>query len=83
LRFSQNWGLRAVQYYNLQDHLFQHQYYTLYRDLRSFTAAVTLGVRQNVGEKREYGVAFTISSKAFPRYGLQDDINKPTLLLGY
>ena len=27
--------------------------------------------------------AFTLSSKAFPRYGLQDDINKPTQLLGY
>jgi len=83
LRLSQNWGLRLAHYYSIEDRLFQHQYYSVYRDLRSFTAALTLGIRRSVGSSPDYGVAFTISSKLFPRYGLQDDINKPAALLGY
>lgn len=83
VRFDQNWGLRLSHYYNLAEGLFQHQYYSLYRDLRSFTAAMTFGITEDVGGEIDYGVAFTISSKAIPRYGLQDDINKPTRLLGY
>ena len=82
-RFDQNWGLRLAHYYNLADRLFQHQYYSLYRDLRSFTAALTLGITEDVGGKLDYGVALTLSSKAFPRYGLKDDINRPAHLLGY
>jgi hypothetical protein len=75
--------VRAAHYYSIEDHLFQHQYYTLYRDMRSFTAAITVGIRRSVGSSPDYGVAFTISSKIYPRYGLQDDLNKPTALLGY
>jgi hypothetical protein len=83
LRLSQNWGFRVAHYYSIEDRLFQHQYYSIYRDLRSFTAALTLGIRRSVGSSPDYGVAFTISSKLIPRYGLQDDINKPAALLGY
>ena len=83
LRLGQNWGFRISEYYNLKDSFFQHHYYTLYRDLRSFTAAITAGIRQDLDGQKDYGIAFTLSSKAFPRYGLQDDINRPTRLLGY
>ena len=83
VRLGQNWGFRIAEYYNLKDSFFQHQYYTLYRDLRSFTAALTAGIREDLDGKKDYGIAFTLSSKAYPRYGLQDEMNKPTRLLGY
>jgi lipopolysaccharide assembly outer membrane protein LptD (OstA) len=83
LRLNQNWGLRMSHYYNIRDHLFQHQYYTVYRDFRSFTLSMTAGVQQDVGGETDYGVAISVSSKAFPRYGLGSDVNKPTRLLGY
>ena len=83
LRLGQNWGLRVSEYYNLKDNFFQHHYYTLYRDLRAFTAAITAGLRENLDGRKDYGIAFTLSSKAYPRYGLQDELNKPTRLLGY
>ena len=83
VRLGQNWGFRVAEYYNLKDNFFQHQYYTLYRDLRAFTAALTAGIREDLNGRKDYGIAFTLSSKAYPRYGLQDEINKPTRLLGY
>jgi lipopolysaccharide assembly outer membrane protein LptD (OstA) len=83
LRFNQNWGTRFSHYYNADDGLLQHQYYTVYRDFRSFTVGLTAAIRQSVGESVDYGVALTISAKAFPRYGLGEDVNKPNLLLGY
>jgi lipopolysaccharide assembly outer membrane protein LptD (OstA) len=81
-RLNENWGVRFSHHYSLRDHVMEEQYYTLYRDFRSWTGALTFRVRDNRDEGTDYGVAFTFSIKAFPRFRLGDDINKPSLLLG-
>lgn len=83
LRFNQNWGARVSHYYNIRDSLFQQQYYTVYRDFRSFTLALTASVQDEVGGRLDYGIGLTISSKAFPREAVGEDVNRPTRLLGY
>ena len=83
LRLNQNWAARVSHYFNADAGFLQHQYYTVYRDCRSFTLALTASVRKSVGEPTDFGIALSISSKTFPRYGLGADVNKPNLLLGY
>ena len=81
-RFSDDWGVRMSHNFEAEDGTLEEQYYTIYRDLRSWTAALTFRVRDNRDEGLDYGAAFTFSLKAFPRYRLGDDANKPSLLLG-
>ena len=83
LRFNQNWGARLSHYYNADTGLFQQQHYTVYRDFRSFTLALSAAIHDSVGKSLDWGVALSISSKTFPRFGLGHDVNKPNLLLGY
>ena len=40
-RLDDNWGLRATENFNAEDGRLQQQYYTVYRDMRSWTAALT------------------------------------------
>jgi len=82
-RFSENWGFRTSHQFDAQDGRLEEQYYTLYRDLRSFTAAVTFRMRSPVGEPDDYSVALTLSLKAAPRYSLGEDAVRPSALLGY
>ena len=42
LRFSENWGFRASHYFEARTGQMQEQAYTIYRDMRSWTAALTL-----------------------------------------
>jgi len=81
-RLSDDWGVRMSHHFEAEDGTLEEQYYTLYRDLRSWTAALTFRVRDNRDEGLDYGAAFTFSLKAFPRHSLGDDANKPSLLLG-
>ena len=61
----------------------EEQSYSLYRDFRSWTGALTFRVRdRRTAGPKDYTIAVTFSLKAFPRFGLGDDSNKPTLLLG-
>jgi hypothetical protein len=60
----------------------EDQSYTLYRDWRSWTSALTFRVREERGSSTDYTVALTLSLKAFPRFKLGEDVNKPTLLVG-
>ena len=83
LRMNPNWAARTIHYYDAREHFLQTQAYTLYRDFRSWTVAFTFRVLHNQGGGTDYGGAITFSSKAFPRFQLGDDINKPTQLLGY
>jgi lipopolysaccharide assembly outer membrane protein LptD (OstA) len=68
-RLNENWGFRMAHYYNVRSGTLQEQTYSVYRDVRSWTAALSFRVRQNVGGPEDYTVAFTFSLKAFPRYG--------------
>jgi LPS-assembly protein len=81
-RMSENWGFRAVHHYDIRLSLLREQYYTVYRDFRSWTAALTAGARNNTGSSEEFFVTFTFSLKAHPRYGLGTDSVKPYSLLG-
>ena len=83
LKLSPNWAARALHYYDAREHLFQSQTYTIYRDFRSWTVALSFRLLNNRGGEKDYGGAITFSSKAFPRYQVGDDINKPTQLLGF
>lgn len=81
-RLNEDWGARVDLHYEARDGVMQEQYYTLYRDLRSWTAALTFRIRRDEGEPADYGIAIALSLKSFPRFELGDDINKPNLLLG-
>jgi hypothetical protein len=59
----------------------EEQAYTIFRDLRSWTAALTFRVRENPQGPQDLSVTFTFSLKAFPHYD-QDDIRMPYSLWG-
>ncbi len=81
-RINENWGFRAYERINLQGVQVQEQGYALYRDLRSWTAALAFRVRENPTGPTDYTVAFTFSLKAFPRYNVGSDALRPLWLLG-
>lgn len=84
-RLNENWAFRASQHFEARDGTMQEQYYTLYRDFRSWTAALTLRLRdpdETLGHQEDWTIAFLISLKAFPRFGLGDDRDDPRYLLG-
>ena len=74
--------MRASHYYEARSGTLQEQAYTVYRDLRSWTAALTFRVRENPLGPQDLTVAFTFSLKAKPRYGLGTDIRQPYALWG-
>ncbi len=81
-RLNENYGFRAYARYNALDHLLEEQDFTIYRDFRSWTGALTFRIRKSLGQPTDFGAVVTFSLKAFPRFKLADDVNKPTLLLG-
>jgi LPS-assembly protein len=81
-RANENWAFRTSHYYEIDLGRMQEQYYTLYRDLRSWTAALTFRVRENSNNQTDYTVAFTFSLKAYPRFKLGNDTVRPYTLLG-
>ena len=60
----------------------EEQYYTLYRDLRSWTGALTLRMRDNRLGKDDITVGVAFSLKAAPRYRVGQDRDEPTTLFG-
>ena len=84
LRMSENWGFRATHQYEVSEQWLQEQTYSIYRDLRNWTAALTFRIRDTrTTEGKDYGVAFTFSLKASPRYKVGEDAVRPARLLGY
>ena len=81
-QLNENWGARITEQFNARDGVLQYQFYTLYRDFRSWTGALTLRIREDTGLPNDYTVAFTFSLKAFPRYGVGKDAVRPTRLIG-
>ena len=81
-RLNDNWGLRATHDFNAATGQLQQQFYTLYRDLRSWTGALTLRVIDNDTGPTDFTLAFTFSIKAKPRYHLGDDTVQPYSLVG-
>lgn len=82
LRFNENWGARAVHQFESRDGVLEEQQYQIYRDLRSWTVALGLRLRDNRGNPSDWTIGLTFSLKAFPRFGLGDDRSNPHWLLG-
>ena len=60
----------------------EQQLYTIYRDMRSWTGALTFRIRETRIGPPDYTIAFTFSLKAFPKFGVEGDSSRPTSLLG-
>jgi len=83
-RLNQNWGFRASHQYEVSDRWMQQQTYTVYRDFRNWTGALTFRVRDpHTNEGMDYAVAFTFSLKAAPRTGVGEESVQASGLLGY
>jgi hypothetical protein len=81
-RLNENWGFRTSHHYEISDRTLEEQYYTVYRDFRSWTGALTFRVRDNREDDLDFSVAFTFQLKAFPRFRSGADRDRPSLLLG-
>ncbi len=83
-RFNENWGTRVLHYFDAKTGTLQEQDYSIYRDLRSWTAAITFRELNPQNSSRDFGVALTFSLKAFPKFPLgQDTVRSGAALLGY
>jgi len=71
-RINDNWGLGAQEQYEATTGILEQQRYSIYRDLSSWVASFGGVIRDNSGV-REYGVIFTLTLKAFPKFGF--DVN--------
>jgi LPS-assembly protein len=71
-RLNDNWGLGVQEQYEAQTGLLQEQRYSIYRDLTAWVASFGGVIRDNSGVK-EYGLLFTVTLKAFPKFGF--DLN--------
>ena len=61
----------------------EEQVYTLYRDFRSWTGALSFRVRESrTGQDRDYTIGVIFNLKAFPRFKLRDDVDRPSMLFG-
>ncbi|HTV60946.1 MAG TPA: hypothetical protein VMH30_00100 [Verrucomicrobiae bacterium] len=81
-RVNDNWGFRTEHDFNALDGRLQDQFYTVYRDMRFWTAALTFRVTDNEGSPVDYTVAFSFSIKAHPKYGVGEDAVEPYQLVG-
>lgn len=83
LRLNENWGFRMAHQYDIQESWLQQQSYSIYRDLRSWTAALTVRYEDNRTTQDDFSIALTFSIKAMPRYNIGEDAVNPAGLLGY
>lgn len=81
-RLNENWGLRMSHHFESRDGTMEEQMYTIYRDFRSWTGALTFRARGNRKGPDDYSVAFTFSSKSFPTRKVGTDASAPSFLLG-
>jgi LPS-assembly protein len=80
-RFDDNWGFRMNHYFDAADGHLQQQIYTVYRDMRSWTGALSLRVIDNNTGPTDVTVAVTFSLKAMPSQALGQDTADPSNLL--
>jgi hypothetical protein len=81
-KLNENWGVHIAEQYEAQYGGLQQQVYSIYHDLRSWTAALLVRVTQGPGQPTDLTVALTFSLKAFPRYGLGSDSDRLATLYG-
>ena len=71
-RIDDNWGVGVQEQYEATSKTLEEQRYSVYRDLSSWVASFGGVIRDNQGVK-EYGLLFTVTLKAFPKFGV--DLN--------
>lgn len=71
-RLDDNWGVGVQEQYEENTGVLEQQRYAIYRDLTNWVASLGAVIRDNGGVK-EYGVLFTFTLKAFPKFGF--DLN--------
>jgi LPS-assembly protein len=71
-RLNDNWGIGVQEQYEAATSTLEEQRYAIYRDLTSWVASFGGIIRDNAGVK-EYGLLFTVTLKAFPKFGF--DLN--------
>lgn len=82
-KLNENWGFRAVHDFDARTGRLAEQFYTVYRDLRSWTGALTFRVVDNGGgQPEDFTVAFTLSLKAAPNSRVGGDSVQPYGLVG-
>jgi lipopolysaccharide assembly outer membrane protein LptD (OstA) len=81
-KLNENWGARVSHHFEARDGVLEEQYYTIYRDFRSWTGALTVRLRDNRDRGNDFTIAFTFNLKAYPRFKLGEDRDEPTFLLG-
>ncbi len=82
VRLGDNWGARMTDNYNAVTSRLQEQFYSIYRDLRSWTSALTFRVTNDEGNSANFTVAFTLSLKAAPSTGVGEDVANRYHLVG-
>jgi hypothetical protein len=82
VRLGDNWGARMTDNYNAVSGRLQEQFYTIYRDLRSWTSALTFRVTNDEGSSANYTIALSLSLKAAPSMGLGEDVANRYRLVG-
>ncbi len=82
VRVGDNWGGRVTQNYNIVTQRLQDQMFTIYRDLRSWTSALTFRVANNSGSSADVTVAVVFSLKASPSIPLGEDVANRYTLVG-
>jgi LPS-assembly protein len=81
-RFNENWGFRTSHFFEARDGVLEYQYYSIYRDFRSWTGALTFRLRENHNGADDYTIALVFSLKASPRFGAGVDALHPHALIG-
>jgi len=76
-RMNENWGVHIAEQYEAQYGGLQQQVYSVYRDLRSWTAAFVVRVTEGPGQPNDLTVGLTFSLKAFPRFATGSDSDRP------
>jgi hypothetical protein len=82
VRLGDNWGARMTDNYNCVTSRLQEQFYTIYRDLRSWTSALTFRVTNDAGNSANYTIALTLSLKASPSMSVGEDVANRYRLVG-
>lgn len=81
-RLNENWGVRAVHHIEVRSGRLDEQLYSIYRDFRSWTGALTFRERESRNGSPDYTVAFTFSLKLAPRFNVGSDAVRPYGLIG-
>jgi LPS-assembly protein len=79
-RMNENWSIHVLEQYEAQYGGLQQQTYSIYRDLRSWTASLLFRLTGGPGQPDDFTVALMFSLKAFPRFGLGSDSDHPGTL---